>query len=612
MSRRARSMGGATREENLKIRPGLRLLVVTSWRADPWRSVVAVFLQLSQDIGNLVGMYCSKLVVDGYTRGDSRLAVLAMGGFIVTLVLGQVAGVVGNSVTQVLRERTVMAMESRMLHLLATIPGLEHHERPELLDRVELLRQSHWTLGGAVGALLQNIGLLAQVAITATLLAAIHPGLLLLPFAALVPVRIARVRERLWSRVDEELTEDFRMALRTKEVGTDPRAAGDLRMHAVVPVLLDRHERAHRRVIDGRKGVLVRAGLLSQLQELTLTVPQVVAIGVVCWLAVQGQSTAGDVLLAIGLVLRVGHQTHAASHGFNWLLTTLRTISRLAWLEDQAGAATRAVMPVEPVPAPARLRDGIAFEGVTFTYPGTDLEVLHGVDLHLPAGSTVALVGENGAGKSTIVKLLCRFYEPTSGRILVDGVDLAKITPTAWRERMAGAFQDFARLELQALEAVGVGDVERVDDRGAVRTALHRAGAERVVTALPDGLETKLGTSFEDGRLLSGGQWQQLALGRGMMRDHPLLLVLDEPTAALDPGTEHALFERYAEAARTAASETGAITVLVSHRFSTVRMADLIVVLDGGVISAVGSHEELVAVPGVYRELYGLQARSYR
>jgi ATP-binding cassette subfamily B protein len=224
----------------------------------------------------------------------------------------------------------------------------------------------------------------------------------------------------------------------------------------------------------------------------------------------------------------------------------------------------------------------------------------------------VAVVGENGAGKSTLVKLLARMYSPTNGRITVDGVDLAAMPIAVWRERLAGAFQDFYRFEFAAQRTVGVGDVTRLDERPAAEVAVERAGAADVIDRLAYGLDTQLGSSWDGGAEVSFGQWQKLALARGFMRDEPLLLILDEPTAALDAETEHSLFERFAEQARARTSATGRITVLVSHRFSTVRMADRIVVMDGARIAEVGSHEELVRRDGQYAELYRLQAAAYR
>jgi len=284
---------------------------------------------------------------------------------------------------------------------------------------------------------------------------------------------------------------------------------------------------------------------------------------------------------------------------------------RLAWLEDYAASLIASA----DVPAPSRLRRGIRLEHVSFAYPGTSRLVLDDVTLSLPAGSVVAVVGENGAGKTTMVKLLAKLYEPTSGSILVDDAPLARMKPDEWRSRLAGAFQDFFRFEFRARATVGLGDVIRLDDEAAVVSALDRAGATDVVARLKSGLETQLGPTWPEGVEVSFGQWQKLALARGFMRDEPVLLVLDEPTAALDAETEHALFERYAAAAHNGGSrhgDAGRITMLVSHRFSTVRMADLIVVLDGARLVEFGTHEELMARRGKYSELYGIQAAAYR
>jgi ATP-binding cassette subfamily B protein len=280
---------------------------------------------------------------------------------------------------------------------------------------------------------------------------------------------------------------------------------------------------------------------------------------------------------------------------------------RLAWLEDYAAAIAAAA----DLPVPAALHKGIRLDHVTFAYPGTSRVVLDDVSLTLPAGAVVAIVGENGAGKTTLVKLLSKMYEPTSGTILVDDTPLARMPAADWRGRLAGAFQDFFRFEFRARHTVGLGDVPRMEDEPAVTAAIDRAGATDVVAKLASGLDTQLGPTWPAGVELSFGQWQKIALARGFMRDEPLLLVLDEPTAALDAETEHALFERYAAAAH-GSGESGRITLLVSHRFSTVRMADLIVVLDGAKLVEVGTHEELMAKRGQYSELYSIQAAAYR
>jgi ATP-binding cassette subfamily B protein len=282
---------------------------------------------------------------------------------------------------------------------------------------------------------------------------------------------------------------------------------------------------------------------------------------------------------------------------------------RLAWLEDYAAALDAS----GDVPVPSALRSGIRFDHVSFAYPGTSRIVLENVSLTLPAGAVVAIVGENGAGKTTLVKLLAKMYEPSSGSIFVDDTPLARVPASEWRARLSGAFQDFFRFEFRAGHTVGLGDVPRLDDEPAVLEAVDRAGAGDVIARLTLGLGTQLGPTWPSGVELSFGQWQKLALARGFMRDEPLLLILDEPTAALDAETEHALFERYAAAARgTGERDTGRITVLVSHRFSTVRMADLIVVLDGAHLVEFGTHDQLMAKNGQYSELYKIQAAAYR
>jgi ATP-binding cassette subfamily B protein len=280
---------------------------------------------------------------------------------------------------------------------------------------------------------------------------------------------------------------------------------------------------------------------------------------------------------------------------------------RLAWLEDYA----ERVAASSNAPVPDVIRTGITFDQVSFAYPGSSRLVLQDVSLALPAGAIVAIVGENGAGKTTLVKLLARMYDPTAGSILVDGVRLADMPAHQWRERLAGAFQDFVRFEFTAQHSVGLGDVPRLDVESAVAAAVGRAGATDVLERLPAGLATQLGPTWPGGVDVSFGQWQKLALARGFMRDRPLLLILDEPTAALDAETEHALFERYAGAARQP-DAAGRITILVSHRFSTVRMADQIVVVDGARVVETGSHDQLMAANGRYADLYRIQARSYQ
>jgi ATP-binding cassette subfamily B protein len=262
-----------------------------------------------------------------------------------------------------------------------------------------------------------------------------------------------------------------------------------------------------------------------------------------------------------------------------------------------------ALLPTNAVAAPSEA--GIRLEDVSFRYPGKSDWVLRHVDLFIPRGQSVALVGQNGAGKTTLVKLVTRLYRPTEGRVLLDGKDLEAWDDDALLARFGVVFQDFNRYQLKLRENVGVGSVEHLGDEPRIVRAVERGGAESVVSELASGLETPLGRWFQDGVELSGGQWQKLALARAFMREQADILVLDEPTAALDAEAEHAVFERF----KTLAA--GRTSIIISHRFPTVRMADRILVIEHGSITEEGTHDELVARAGTYARLYRMQARGY-
>ncbi|WP_437621158.1 ABC transporter ATP-binding protein [Sorangium sp. So ce1151] len=248
---------------------------------------------------------------------------------------------------------------------------------------------------------------------------------------------------------------------------------------------------------------------------------------------------------------------------------------------------------------------GVRFEGVGYRYPGQSRWALRGIDLHIPSGQSLALVGHNGAGKTTFIKLLTRLYEPTEGRILLDGKDLRAWDLDALRRRIGVVFQDFNQYQLTLRENVGLGSLEHLADGPRIGRAVSEGGADEVVTAVPGGLDAQLGRWFKDGVELSGGQWQKIALARAFMREQADILVLDEPTAALDAEAEHAVFQRFRSLSK------GRTTIVISHRFPTVRMADRILVLDGGRIVEEGTHDELVARGERYARMFALQAEGY-
>ncbi len=585
-------------------------MVTLAFRADPVRATAALVLSAVGASAAPIDAYLISRIISAVVSGDTdAVTPLALLVAVVSAV-GLASALLRLDLRFRMEESTSLLIDRELIELSTGIPGLEHHERPEHLDRLELLRAQRRMLGSSVGALIENAGTLASIVTTTSLLASIDPRLLALPLFG-VPSVWASARTRKWLREVEEATaERVRASNHLFELGTTGPPAKELRVFGLRDHVRARFGELTVGVHREFDRMTIRSTVVSTAGWAVFAVGYVGAIVFVAHQAVNGRSSVGEVVLVVTLAGQVNQQVGSVYITVGWLIDTLKTVGRYLRLKDDAADA-RPVL-VDPVDAPDRLQHGIDLVGVKFRYPGTEATVFDDVDLHLPAGSTVAIVGDNGAGKSTLIKLLGRLYDPTEGTVLVDGVDLRRIPVDDWRQRMAAGFQDFARLELLARETVGVGDLPFIEDAPRIDSALGRASALDVAAALPEGLESQVGRSFEGGVDLSGGQWQKLALGRAMMRERPLLLVLDEPTAALDADTEHALFQRYAGAARAVAAETGGITVLVSHRFSTVRMADLIIVVGAGGIAEVGSHAELMGAGGIYAELYELQASAYR
>ncbi len=587
--------------------PAMWRLCRLGYRHEPALMAVAFGLSLVAAVPEALVALWLKVFTDGLTGGRSTVVYLAAVGLTFSAVATWFLGTISTRLQRRFRDRVTIALEAHVARLQATVATVAHQERRAYLDRLSVLREQVFFLDHMYMSLFTTIGWLLRLTVTIALLMTIHPVLALLALFAAPTVLTSSWRPGVERAVEERGASHSRLARHLFVTATTAAPGKEVRVTGIGDRLVAQRRRswerwhrplAHVRWVSARWHSAAWAGFGAGY------------VGAVVFVAAVLHGSPGQVVLVLVAGSQLSRYVAEAVGEIGFLRGIwMDGAQRLAWLEDYAAAvAGRADAPV-----PGALTRGIELQSVSFAYPGSESLALDDVSLTLPAGAVVAIVGENGAGKSTLVKLLSKFYEPTAGRVLVDGVDLAAMPADEWRTRLAGAYQDFFRFELLARQSVGVGDVPRLDDDGAVLTAVARAGAEDVVDHLDEGLGTQLGRAWPEGVDVSFGQWQKLALARGFMRDEPLLLVLDEPTAALDAETEHALFERYTAAARrSSASASGRVVILVSHRFSTVRMADLIVVLDGARVVEVGSHDELVAAGGQYADLYAIQAAAYR
>lgn len=593
-------------------------LVGMAYRPGPRTYLVSVGAMCVTRGLPFVTAYLLRVLIDRAVALDTTGALAAAVGAGVASAAAFGSARLGSRLNLEVAERSAQLYDHEIVRLSCEVPTIDHLDDADFLDRLNVLRSQPSALGvNGTAASVVMWGLL-QAVLLLVLLVTVSPILLVLPVAAFGAVVVnVRARKRVENaRLDS--AESRRLSDRFFQLATAPGRAAEMRTLRLGDELVRRHSAAWKQMDDELLRAERRSELETSLGAVGLALVYIAVIALVVWRGAHGQLSSGDILLTVVLVGVLNQQMVVIQDGATRLAGAMHLVDRYLWLEDYVAArTTEHATPdgqtgADTTAIPARLTDGIELQSVTYAYDGATRPAVADVNLHLKAGSVVALVGENGAGKSTLVKLLLGMYQPTSGQILVDGTPLHDADIDAWRSRCSGVFQDFVQVEATLRESVGVGATSRMTDDDWVRAAMTEGGADNLIDRLTDGLETNVGRSFEDGAQLSGGEWQKLALGRGSMRERPLLMVLDEPTASLDPAAEYAVFETYKRKARALAAEAGAIVLFVTHRFSSARLADTIVLLDQGTILETGSHDQLIARGGTYAELFTMQASHYQ
>lgn len=595
--------------------PFLRLI----WRTSPALAFSTLLLRFARALLPVATLYVGKLIIDevvllaGTPEAPGTLSGWLGSGLIdrlawllaIELLLAIAADVLGRLVSlldSLLAEQFTNATSIRLMEHAATL-DLEDFEDSEHQDRLERARRQ---TTGRASLMTQLFGQAQDVVTIATFAAGLlwyAPWLIALLLVALVPAFLGEAHFNAQSySLNYARTPERREIDYVRHTAASVDTAKEVKIFGLNAFLIDRYRRLATDFYHAnRRLAMRRAGWGSALAAVG-TLGYYVAYAYIAWSTIAGLFTVGDLTFLAGSFRRLRNLLEGLLIGFS------QTAGQALYLDDLFSffeIEPEIRSPDDPRPFPSPIREGFVFDDVGFRYPGAERWAVRHLRFTLARGEALALVGENGAGKTTVVKLLTRLYDPDEGRILLDGHDLREYDLAQVRANVAVVFQDFVRYHMTAAENIAVGRIDALNDRARVEEAARRSLADEVIERLPNGYDQVLGKRFRTGVDLSGGEWQKVAIARAYMRDAQLL-VLDEPTAALDARAEFEVFQRFKELSerRTA--------VLISHRFSSVRMADRILVLAEGEIEAIGTHEELLAQRGRYAELFELQAAGYR
>ncbi len=595
--------------------PFLRLVFQTA----PGLAAGNIVLRLLRALLPVATLYVGKLIIDevilltGLTDTPATLAGWIDAGLLSRLtwlvgiefalaILSDVLARFVSLLDTLLSERLTNETSLRLMEHAATL-DLEDFEDAEMQDRLDRARRQTMGRSPLLGQLLGQAQDIVTILTFGAGLIAYAPGLVVLLAVALIPAFLGEAHFNALSySLNFRRTPERRELDYLRQVGASLETAKEVKIFGLPGFLMERFRRmAEDFYEDNRRLALRRAGWGGILTAVG-TIAYYLAYAFIAWSTVTGRFTVGDLTFLAGSFRRLRTLLEGLLSGFSQVAGQALYLDDLfSFFEIEPEIRS----PEGAIPFPATIQQGVTFENVGFRYPGSERWAVRHLDFSIRAGETLALVGENGAGKTTIVKLLARLYDPDEGRILLDGHDLRDYDLDQLRSAIGVIFQDFVRYQFTAGENIAVGRIEARDDRARVEDAAARGRADAVIKGLPAGYEQRIGRRFQDGVELSGGEWQKIAIARAYMREAQIL-ILDEPTSALDARAEYEVFQRFKELS------SGTTGVLISHRFSSVRMADRILVLGDGRVEAIGTHDELIAAGGRYAELFDLQAAGYR
>ena len=589
------------------------------WRASPGLLLITLTLRVIRAVLPVAALWFGKLIIDEVVRlsalsdgpatlsgwatsGEITLLAIYVGAEFALAVLSDLLSRIGGLVDSLLSERLTMSSSIRLMEHAATL-DLEDFEDAEFQDKLERARRQS---SGRMPLLSQLMGQIQDVLTVVTFaggLVVFNPWLIVLLLVALIPAFLGEAHFNAQTyTLDFRRTPERRELDYVRQTAASVETAKEVKIFGLNAFLTDRFRVLSQSFYAANRQIAQQRALWGAVFTGVGTVGYYLAYVWIIGSTLTGTLTIGDLTFLAGSFRRLRTLLEGLLASFS------STAAQALYLDDLFGffeVTPEIQSPASPLPLPEPIRQGFVFEDVGFRYPGADRWAVRHLSFTLKAGETLALVGENGAGKTTLVKLLTRLYDPDEGRITLDGRDLRDYDLDALRGAMGVIFQDFVRYNLTAGDNIAVGRISARDDHARIERAASSSLADAVIDGLPQGYDQMIGKRFRNGVELSGGEWQQVAIARAYMRDAQVL-VLDEPTAALDARSEFEVFQRFKELS------AGKTAVLISHRFSSVRMADRILVLSGGRVEASGTHAELLAQKGRYAELFELQAAGYR